>query len=58
MVARELTLYRKRKHAECRVKVVICNIKEIVQVMVVVISADVNEVMILAIISLGFVKPK
>ena len=51
MVARGLTLYRKKTHKECRVRVIICPVKEIVQVMVVVISAGVDEVMIPAIIS-------
>ena len=50
-VARGVTLYRKKKHKECRVRVIICPAKEKVQVMVVVISAGVDEVMIPAIIS-------
>ena len=38
-VARGVTLYRKKKHRECRVRVIICPEREIVQVGVVVISA-------------------
>ena len=44
-------LYRKKKHRECRVRVIICPVREIVQVGAVVISAGVDEVMIIAIIS-------
>ena len=50
-VARGVTLHRKMKHRECIVRVIICPVREIVQVGVVVISAGVNEVMIIAIIS-------
>ena len=50
-VARGVTLYRKKKHRECRVRVIICPVWKIVQVRVVVISASVDEVMIIAIIS-------
>ena len=50
-VARGVTLYRKRKHREGTVRVIICPVREIVQVGVVVISAGVYEVMIIAIIS-------
>ena len=39
-VARGVTLYRKRKHRECRVRVIICPVREIVQV---VISTGVDE---------------
>ena len=48
-VARGVTLYRKRKHRECRVRVIICPVWEIVQIGVVVISVGVDEVMIIAI---------
>lgn len=44
-------MYRKIKHRECRFRVIICRTKKIIQV--VVMSADVNEVMMPAIISLG-----
>ena len=50
-VARGVTLYRKRKHRECRVRVIICPVREIVEVGVVVISAGVDVVVIIAIIS-------
>ena len=50
-VARGVTLYRKRKHRQCRVRVIICPVREIVQVGAVAISAGVDEVMIIAIIS-------
>ena len=50
-VARGVTLYRKRKHRQYRVRVIICPVREIVQVGAVVISAGVDEVMIIAIIS-------
>ena len=43
-VARGVTLYRKRKHRECRVRVIMCLVREIVQVGAVVISAGVDEV--------------
>ena len=50
-VAREVTLNRTRKHRQCSVRVIICPVREIVQVGAVVISAGVDEVMIIAIIS-------
>ena len=50
-VVKGVTLYRKRKHRQCRVRVIICPVREIVQVGAVVISAGVDEVMIIAIIS-------
>ena len=49
-VARAVTLYRKRTHRECRVRVIIYPVREIVQVGVVVISAGEDEIMIIAII--------
>ena len=50
-VARGVNLYRKRKHRQCRERVIICPVREILQVGVVPISAGVDEVMIIAIIS-------
>ena len=50
VVATEATLFRKMKNRECRVRVIICRMKEIFQVMVVATSReDVDEVMIPAI---------
>ena len=50
-VAKGVTLYRKRKHRQCRVRVIICPVREIVKVGAVAISTGVDEVMIIAIIS-------
>ena len=51
VVARGVALYQMRMHKECRVRVIKCPVKEIVQVEVEVISAGVDEVMIPAIIT-------
>ena len=45
-VASAVFLYQKMKHRKCRVRVIICRKKEIVQAVVMILSADVDEDMI------------